>query len=65
MATKYLTLRAEFVEAGKRECDKCIFGIKYVDDLDHECIDCGIEKHPKFSEEHCKTGYWKEIDLNK
>lgn len=65
MATKYLTLRAELVETGKRECDKCIFGIKYVDDLDHECIDCGIEKYPKNDSDYCEKGYWKEIDLAK
>lgn len=60
MKKKYLTIRAELVEAGKRDCIRCMFGT-YVDIY---CI-CGIENHPKYDEKHCETGYWKEIDLNK
>lgn len=61
MAKKYLTLRAEFVEAGERDCEKCIFGVNCFDDI----ILCSILSNPKFNEKHCENGYWKEIDLTK
>ena len=60
MKTKYLTLRAELVETGNRDCKKCMFS-HYVDFW----LICGISEHPKFNENHCETGYWKEIDLTK
>ncbi len=62
MATKYLTLRAEFVETGQRDCEQCIFEFT---DSDNLISECGIERHPKFNEKNCETGYWKEIDLTK
>lgn len=60
MAKKYLTLRAELVETGKRECEKCIFGAMNTETV----FECGLRHHPKYDRNNCKTGYWKEINLN-
>lgn len=61
MAKKYLTLRAEFVETGQRDCENCIFGVSCFDDI----VLCGMLTHPKFNQIHCETGYYQEIDLTK
>lgn len=61
MKTKYLTIRAELVETGERDCGLCVFGI-----LNYSVgFVCGL-KYASVREKaykECNKGCYKNIEL--